>query len=150
MKKVLFSLLLSATSLLAIAQNNETAIKNVLNNETSAFYARDAKKMVSYWHITPQTSMYILLSPSTALVFDADSLHKYKLTGEPTKLDLDQLTLSRTNWKFCINGSSAYVTFDSNLGNAKEKQYTHETRFMEKINGEWKIVSSNVVFANNK
>src|ERR1700684_3455143 len=121
MKKVLLSFLLSATCLLAIAQNNETAIKSVLNHETEAFYARDAKKMVSYWHITPQTSMYVLLSPSTVYVFNADSLHNYKLTGAPVTVNLDKLALSRTNWKFCINGNSAYVTFDSNLGDAQQK-----------------------------
>jgi hypothetical protein len=150
MKKLLLSLLLSVTCLLAVAQDTENAIKNVLNAETKAFFDRDAKKMVSYWHITPQTSMYIILSPKFVINDNADSLKNYSLTGEPTKMDLNQIGSTRTNWNFCINGTNAYVTFDANLGNAQEKQYTHETRFMEKIDGEWKIVSSNVVFIDNK
>jgi hypothetical protein len=150
MKKLLFALLLSLTSLLAVAQDNEIAIKKVLNSETKAFFDRDAKKMVSYWHITPQTSMYIILSPKFIINYNADSLKNYQLTGQPTKMDLDQIGSIRTNWIFCITGKNAYVTFDANLGNAQEKQYTHETRFMEKIDGDWKIVSSNVVFIDNK
>ena len=150
MKKILLSLLLFCTSLLVIAQTDETAIKNVLNDETKAFYDRDAKKMVSYWHKTMQTTMYIVLSPDNIITknassLNADSLQKNMLSGEPLKMDF-----GRTNWIFCINERSAYITFDQIPNDPQEKQYTHETRFMEKINGEWKIVSSNVVYINKK
>jgi|SRR5450755_450316 hypothetical protein len=146
MKKTLFSILLSGVVVFAFAQTEEIAIKNVLNEETKAFYDRDAHKMVSYWHQTPQTTMYIIISPAHVIdtrgaSFNADSIQKNMLGGEPLKIDFH-----RENWIFCINDNSAYVTFDQISNDTQAKQYTHETRFMEKINGSWKIVSSNVVF----
>jgi hypothetical protein len=102
--------------------------------------------MVNYWHQTPQTTMYIILSPAHVIntkgaSFNADSLQKNMLGGDARPIDFQ-----RTNWIFCMNGNSAYVTFDQMPNDTQAKQYSHETRFMEKINGDWKIVSSNVVF----
>jgi ketosteroid isomerase-like protein len=147
MKKTICLALTCVLFLSAVAQKDEDAIKKVIADETTAFYAKDAKAMMSFWHPMPQSTLFVVINPDQTVSHNGSSMTvdsvKGMLTGNP-----ETVNFTRTNWVFCMSGSAAYVTFEQSL--AEEKTYSHETRFMEKINGDWKIVSSNVVILNKK
>lgn len=55
-------------------------------------------------------------------------------------------TVERTNWNFRVNRQSAYVTFTSTIRYPDREDFvTHESRYLERENGEWKIVGVAVV-----
>lgn len=146
MKQVTLSLLFLGFTLLAKAQTAEAAIKDVLNKETEAFANRDAKKMISYWHVIPQTTMFVFLPGEQVYYKKAGDMTTEKMqqsmSGPPFKSNVD-----RTDWNIYINGASAYVTFEQvSTIEGQGTSHSHETRYMEKVSGEWKIVSSNVIF----
>ncbi len=140
------SLLFAGFTLLAKAQTDEAAIKDVLKQETEAFYNRDAQKMISVWHVTPQTAMYVFL-PNDRLYYrsgDQLTVENMQKAWSPTPI---KATAERSGWNIRVNGTSAYVTYEQATSQeGQETSHSHETRYMEKIAGAWKIVSSNVVF----
>ena len=146
MKKVSVLLLLLSFTLLTRAQADEAAIKDVSKLETEAFGNRDAKKMISYWHVVPQTTMFVFLRGERIYYKKAGDLTAENMQkamgGTPFKANVD-----RSEWNFCINDATAYVTFEQTSSvEGQGTTHTHETRFMQKVSGEWKIVSSNVIF----
>jgi ketosteroid isomerase-like protein len=147
MKKTICLALACVLVLSAFAQKNEDAIKKVIADETTAYYGNDAKGMLNQWHIVPQTTMFVLIDQDRVIEHKGASMTldsvAAMMAGSPETVNVE-----RTNWTFCMSGDCAYVTFDQSI--AGQKTCSHETRFMEKINGDWKIASSNVVLLNRK
>lgn len=146
MKKMTLSLLFATFTFLAKAQTDEAAIKDVIKQETEAFFNRDAKGMISAWHVIPQTTMYVFL-PDRLHYRSADQLTVENMQKAWWQSPPINATAERSGWNIHVNGTSAYVTYEQgDLEEGQETNYSHQTRYMEKIAGAWKIVSSNVVF----
>lgn len=145
MKAILTILLFFFFSSLCFAQQEETAIKAVLDKETTAFFKHDFKSSYSFWRLKPQ---------SLAIVSEPDGKVLY-LTGKELNADYTAKALEatvfpdefkRSDWRFQVQGSAAYVTFEQTVSKANTVTgQTYESRYMEKVNGEWKIISMMVV-----
>ncbi len=58
-----------------------------------------------------------------------------------------KVTNTCTGWNIHTSGKTAFVTFSQRVENLDTKvvRETAEARYMEKINGDWKIVNVSVV-----
>ena len=54
-------------------------------------------------------------------------------------------TVTRTDWNFRIVGNGAYVTYTEKDEAEGTTSHFYESRFMEKMDGAWKIVAVNAV-----
>ena len=146
-KTLFIALALSAAALMAtpktaFAQSSEdTAIKTVIDAETEASHAADYKTYLTYWAKVPYASFLV-----EGKQYVGDVLWKAMdgvfATRKPTKINT-----VRTGWNIRAVGNTAFVTFeqrDENL-DTKAIRETAETRYMEKVNGEWKIVNVSVI-----
>ena len=145
LSKTLLALCLSLLLTNAFAQSkDETAIKTVIEKETSAWFARDAKAMESCWAKVPQITQCVSLL-GDVVIFNTAESNKGKdpfaeVGSVPQKGDV-----TRTNWNFRIVGNGAYVTYTEKDEVAGVVSNFYESRFMEKIDGQWKIVAVNAV-----
>ena len=147
MKTLFLSLALSATALLATPKtaqaqsNDDTAIKAVIDGETKASHAADYKTYQTYWAKVPYASFLI-----DGKQYVGDALWK-AAEGVFANSKPEKAITTRTDWNIRAVGNMAFVTFeqrDENL-DTKTVRETAETRYMEKINGDWKIVNVSVV-----
>lgn len=148
MKNLSKSLLALCLSLLiqnAFAQSEEeTAIKNVIAQETDAWFARDAAKMKSYWAEVPQITQCVSLLGDVVLFNTAES-NKGKDPFARVGNVPPKVTTTRTDWNFRIVGDGAYVTFKQKDDYSGMAFNFYGSRFMEKMDGVWKIVAVNAV-----
>ncbi len=143
--KTTLALCLSLLLLNAFAQSkDEMAIKNVIEKETDAWFARDAAKMQSYWAKVPQTTQCVSLLGDVVIFNTAESTKgkdPFTMTGNVPQ----KATVTRTDWNFRIVGNGAYVTYKEKDEVAGVESLMYESRFMEKMDGLWKIVAVNAV-----
>ncbi len=125
---------------------DETAIKKVIENLTAIAYLNDVPAYLK------------MLAPSdfiSRVSVEADGKVN-KLTGaEYRKMVNDRVSygpqkmttqVTRDNFNLRINGNSAFAVFDQHNVNADgTKRDSVEERYLEKINGEWKIVNVTVI-----
>ncbi len=145
MKTITFLLLMSFLSSSGFAQTDEAAIKEVLTRETTAFFKHDFKAAYAEWHTIPE-SVAIVSSLDGNVLYLTDKELNAAYTAKELSAAVFPDTFNRSNWKFRIQGSTAYVVFEQTVWKGKEiTGHTYETRYMEKAGGQWKIVSMNVV-----
>ena len=145
LSKITLALCLSLLLSNAFAQSkDEKAIKAVIEKETAAWFARDAKAMESYWAKVPQTTQCVSLLGDVVMFNTAESTKgKDPFAGvghEPQKA-----TVTRTDWNIRMVGNGTYVTYTEKDETAGVTSHFYESRFMEKIDGQWKIVAVNAV-----
>lgn len=114
------------------------AIKAVIRRETQAYWAADAKTFRDCWANLPEAKM----------LYHSEMSHKVGQVPMP-KYGLDQIAtrkpvemkIETTNEQVRIKGNAAFVQFDQHATSQDGAQdYSHQTRYLEKINGAWKIV----------
>lgn len=143
--KTLLALCLNLLLLNAFAQSkDEMAIKNVIEKETDAWFARDVAKMESYWAKVPQTTQCVSLLGDVVIFNTAESTKGKDPFAMVGKVPQKAIT-TRTDWNFRIVGNGAYVTFKQKDEIAGVASHFYESRFMEKMDGAWKIVAVNAV-----
>ncbi|MBD2702725.1 nuclear transport factor 2 family protein [Spirosoma sp. BT702] len=143
MNTLILSLLFVGASLTtAVAQSDEAPIKNVIDAQKKAADAADYKTYKSCWANVPYASFLIyggqIYGDSLWQVID-----RVWATRKPIKM-----TNTRTNWNICTKGETAYVTFTQRSENHETKTILEsaEARYLEKVNGQWKIVSVVAMF----
>ena len=148
MKTLFLILALSATALLATPQTvraqssaDDTAIKTVIDAEKLASDAADYKTYLSYWAKVPYASFLI-----NGQQYVGDVLWKTMDQVWANKKP-EKANTTRTGWNIRTVGNTAFVTFEQRSENADTKavRESAETRYMEKIDGAWKIVNVSVV-----
>lgn len=145
MKTTIIVLFTMFSSIGAFAQVEEQAIKKVLAEETTSFFKHDFKTSYSKWHIVPQ-SVAIVSHLNGDILYLTDKELDVAYTTKALSKTVFPDTFDRSHWKFRINAASAYVTFDQTVLKGKKIiGKTYESRYMEKISGQWKIISMNVV-----
>ena len=127
------------------AQQENAAIKEVLQNETTAFFKHDFSKSYSFWHITPESLGVVSESDGQVLYLTSKELNA-EYTAKALRDAVFPDRVERSKWLLQVRGNTAYVTFQQTAfkGNSTTGQ-TYESRYMEKIDGHWKIISMTVV-----
>lgn len=145
LSKTILALCLSLLLSNAFAQSkDEMAIKNIIEKETDAWFARDAVKMESYWAKVPQTTQCVSLLGDVVIFNTAESTKgkdPFVMVGTVPQ----KATVTRTAWNFRIVGNGAYVTYIEKDEAGDMTSHFYESRFMEKMDGAWKIVAVNAV-----
>ncbi len=122
-------------------KSEEEAIKKVIEGQTQASYDRNLEKSLTYWANVPYAS-YVLTSLNANLTgFEQiKNTYTFFMKANPTP---DKSKIESTYQSITIKGNSAFVKHEEAFTSEKgiiTKQNCH--RYLEKINTEWKLVSS--------
>ncbi len=155
MKTLILTLALSATALMATTQTataqsaDVTAIKAVIERETTAWNTRDAAAFVDCWANVPEAGQLVSLIGGQVV-----ANHNAK-TDLPTSVKAmlaaqgkpNGETFQNTDYLIRVKGDAAFVQYEQIVTAPNgTKQYAHETRYLEKTGGAWKIVHVGAVF----
>ena len=144
MKKTLitFAIFLMGTGTWAQSiKAEEAAIKKVLEKETEAVINRDYEQWIECFANSPDLAFGFSSILPTYMVRNYDKLAKFgknffKNNPEPT-----QELFEFTDYQIRINGTSAFVTYlQTNTNQDGTKQRYHKAEYLEKIEGEWKMI----------
>lgn len=121
------------------------AIIKVINEETDAYLARDFDAVVAT-HVQDSLNMRLTAGPDNYVWLQGwDEVVKH-LMGDETEDDLSldlNITVEKTNYRMKIYPNSAFVVCDqkwsSEYSGDVNQMNSIQVRFLEKINGEWKI-----------
>jgi hypothetical protein len=121
---------------------SEAAIKKVIVDETQAYIDGDGKKLLSFWadkknnESASQYLMPILGQPYAK----GESMEKLQTVVVPN-LKKQDFKVEREDFEIRINKNMAWATYTQKaIANGKTLQTDRETRILERINGDWKIV----------
>jgi hypothetical protein len=149
--KTRFAILLGFLFFAAIACNEKVdiekeskAIKSVIEEESAAFYARDFERLAKT-HIQDETSVRVISHDSAFIL-----LSGWKDIGDTIKSWIEsdwgdlKGTFSNSDYHIKVYPESAWAVFVQKTEyDYRGKHYVDrdiETKFLEKKNGEWKIV----------
>ncbi|GAB2564124.1 hypothetical protein [Spirosoma aerophilum] len=135
---ILAQLLMSAA---AFAQStDETAIKNVIAGESAAFHQRNANKALSYWANVPYASHYYT-EKGKGYIRGFESISKIMKDVIKRMPAVDKNVYKTHDYLLHVNGTSAWVSYITDIQEGTKKRQTHDARYLEKISGTWKLVS---------
>ena len=122
-------------------KDEEEAIKKMLDEEKKASDAADFKAYKSHWVEAPYVSFQY-----NGLSFVGDAFWKSAEEKFAGKKPSNNIT-TRSDWNFTIKGGAAFVTFSQKTENVEKKTTyeTYEQRYVEKVNGEWKMVNMTAI-----
>ena len=132
---------LCLVSLISYAQSaDEKAIKEVIAGESAAFYQRNADKVLTYWANVPYaTHSYTEKGSGYLRGYTAISKAiKNYISAHP---DLGKGSHKPHDFMIHVNGNSALATFITDMMAGTKKSQSYDARYLEKINGAWKLVS---------
>ncbi len=143
MKVHIFLLTLLITSVASFAQTSadEKTIKTVIAEDSAAFYQRNADKTLSYWANVPYAS-HSYTEKGMGYVRGYDVLNKAMRNVLSRFPDADKDVYKTHDFMIHGNGNSALVSFITDVLDGTKKRQNYEARYVEKINGVWKIVSA--------
>jgi ketosteroid isomerase-like protein len=158
MKTLFLSLALTATALLPFSQpafaqkgDDVAQIKAVVERETTAWNTRDVAAFVDCWANVPEAGQLVTLQDATHTVVSNHNTKQDMPTGVKTMLAAQGKdngeTFQNTDYLIRQKGDAAFVQFEQTVTAPDgQKQYAHETRYLEKISGKWKIVHVGAAF----
>ena len=124
------------------AQSEQDAIKRVLRSETEGFFKRDKAEWSSAWAHTPYIHFAAnLYGGDFTLVKGWPSLEKHFASQFKSSKVTDKVTVQNANYTIRQNGNMAFVAYDQTLVDSHGKTTSKESRVLEKINGQWKIIN---------
>ena len=142
MKKslILFALLLTSAASFAQTSADESVIRTVIAGESAAFYQRNADKVLSYWANVPYAShSYTEKGNGYLRGYAVVSKAIRKYIGEHPDSGRD--SRKARDFMIHVNGNSALATFITDAVSGTKKSQSYDARYLEKINGAWKLVS---------
>lgn len=142
--KIVFSALIVSVLGFSVAygqSSDEEAIKQLLQNETEAFtkmsLADVAKK---FWVLDDRTLLNVTMPDGNHL-----QLLKDDLLSQAEVPPEGHAKVAKSDFRFLINGNTALVSFSQTVTTVEgDAVNSHEIRYMDKVNGEWKIHVSSV------
>ena len=119
---------------------DEAAIKKLFEDEARDFQNVNYQSYLTHWAKVPYASFLYREG-----LFVGEALWK-KMDEFWQNRKPSDMKLTRKNWNLRINGNSAFVTYIQHQQSLDTKQESdnYEERYMEKINGEWKVVNMTV------
>ena len=141
MKTSLLFLALLLMSTASFAQSaDEKAIRNTIAGESAAFYQRNADKVLSYWANVPYAShSYTEKGSGYLRGYGSVSKAIRKYIGDHPAVSPD--SYKAHDFMIHVNGNSALATFITDALAGTKKSQSYDARYLEKINGAWKLVS---------
>jgi ketosteroid isomerase-like protein len=126
---------------------DEAAIKSTIESETMAGWAHDTEKEFSYWKQAPEASW---IGGAQNKAYSFVGFDKIKKTAidmhKNVKVNLNALpVLKNSDYSININGNSAFATYVQAQTSKGKTGKTRENRYLEKSNGEWKIVNATFI-----
>jgi hypothetical protein len=125
----------------AFAQADEEKIKQLLDAETADFAKMSFAEVVKkHWILDDKTVAMVTMPDGNHLQMKKDEL--LALTATPPE---GHAQVRKFDYQFFMNGATALVYFAQEVSTAEgDKVNSHEMRYLEKVNGEWKIHASSV------
>jgi hypothetical protein len=141
MKTNLITLTLLLISAATFAQSAvEKAITTVIEQETMAFHQRKADKALSYWADVPYASHYYT-EKGMGYVRGYDAISKGMKDVLNRLPAVDKNVYKTHDYLIHVNGTSAWVSYITDILTGDKKHQTYDARYLEKVNGVWKLVS---------
>ena len=138
---LVIAILLSSLSE-GLAQADHEAIKRVLRSETEGFFKRDKAVWSNAWAHAPYIHFAAnLYGGDFMLVQGWDKLEKQFASQFKSSKVSDNVTVQNSNYTIHQNGNMAFVAYDQTLLDSHGKTTSKETRVVEKISGQWKIIN---------
>lgn len=126
----------------SMAQADHEAIKRVLRSETEGFFKRDKAVWSNAWAHAPYIHFAAnLYGGDFMLVEGWDKLEKQFASQFKSSKVMDNVMVQNANYSIHQNGNMAFVTYDQTLLDSHGKTTSKESRVVEKINGQWKIIN---------
>jgi hypothetical protein len=124
-----------------VKAEEEAAIKKMLDAEKKASDVADFKAYKSHWVEAPYVSFQY-----NGLSFVGDAFWKKTEELFASRKSNNNIN-TRSDWNFTIKGETAFVTFSQKTENVEKKTTyeTYEERYVEKVNGEWKMVNMTAI-----
>jgi hypothetical protein len=117
-------------------------IKKVIVDEAKFFYARNAEKWANCYRQTPQTYWAKIEKEESFQKEGWDNILPFVTDYFNENSKAIKVTFKRDNYNFRkVNPTYIWVTFDQNKTVKDKKTSSKETRILELIKGEWKIVN---------
>lgn len=123
----------------------KAAIIEVINMETETYLARDFDAMFST-HVQDSLNMRLTAGADNFVFAEGWEDVSKHMTGDQTEDDLGpdlHISVEKTNYRMKLYPASAFVVCDqkwiSNYGDDVVEINSIQVRFLEKIEGEWKI-----------
>lgn len=135
---LLLALLTAKTSFAQSAE--EKAIKTVVEQESVAFHQRKADKALSYWANVPYAS-HSYSEKGMGYVRGYAAIRNGMKSVLSRFPDADKSVYKNHDYQIRVNGSSAWATFITDVLAGDKKRQTYDARYLEKIDGVWKLVS---------
>jgi len=124
------------------AQADHEAIKRVLRNETEGFFKRDKAEWSNAWAHTPYIHFAANLYGGDFMLIEGwDKLEKQFASQFKSAKLSNNVKVQNDNYTVHQNGNMAFVAYDQTLVDSHGKTTSKELRVVEKINGQWKIIS---------
>jgi hypothetical protein len=116
-------------------------IRQIIEKETTAWINNDGKKMGSYWADLPYTAHTVTDELGKAYDITASEIGELVARLSTQKPNKPGTTFNNSKYNIRPNGNAAWVTFEQAfLFPDGTKTLNLESRYLEKINGEWKII----------
>lgn len=121
----------------------QDAIKKVIADESKFFYARNAEKWSNFYRQTPQTYWAKIEKEEGFQKEGWDNILPFVTNYFKENPKAIKASFKRENYNFRkVNPTYIWVTFDQNNTVKDKKESSKETRILELIKGEWKIVNA--------
>jgi hypothetical protein len=141
MKTKLFTLVLLLMSAGSFAQTaDESAIKTVVEQESDAFHQRKADRALSYWAKVPYAS-HTYSEKGMGYVRGYEAISKVMKKVLARYPEVDKKGYKNHDYQIHITGTTAWTTYVTDAMDGTKKSQTYAGRYLEKINGVWKLVS---------
>lgn len=133
--------MISITSFAYCQQNDEeTAIKQLLEKESATWRAKDVQGHANCWYIQPYSR--ILVSLPNGETIDVPPTAMQNQT--PATMGNGGFAVN-TNYKMNITKNNAWVSHDELSTDAEGKRtWSYEIRLLEKIKNQWKLVGQSL------
>jgi len=141
MKKILLLIIVMSTSVSAFSQqNDESAIKQLLEKESATWRSGDIKAHADCWVIRPYGR--ILISTADGAAFDVPL---DMMINPPANMVGRGGFSINTNYKMHVSGNDAWVSHNEK-STAKDGSviYSYEFRILEKVKGKWKLTGQSI------
>lgn len=126
-------------------EKERAAIIAVINQETNAYLERDSEAVYAT-HVHDSLNMRLTAGADNYVFLEGWDEVKRHLMGDDTEDDLSSnlhISVEKSNYRMKIYPNSAFVVCDQNWTSRFDEDVTviHsiQVRFLEKIDGEWKI-----------
>jgi hypothetical protein len=128
----------------------QDAIKKVVADEAKNFYGRNMEKWANSYRQTPQTYWAKIEKEEGFQKEGWDNIMPFITNYFKENPKAIKVTFKRENYNFRkVNPTYIWVTFDQNKTVKDKKESSKETRILELIKGEWKIVNATGFYVPN-